>query len=147
MDDVAIVILAAGKGSRMGSDVPKVLHTVAGKSMVLHVLECAVAIARDHIHVVVGHQAEAVRAEVEKHLSVCFAVQQQLLGTGDAVKAALPGIASGIQTILVVCGDVPLIQKQTLEALLNAHKKSGGRFECIGCGKNRSPWLRPHHHR
>jgi len=124
MDDVAVIILAAGKGTRMKSDLAKVLHRVAGTSMVVHVVRCARGVAADHVHLVVGHQAEAVKAEVGKYFPTQFAYQKQLLGTGDAVKAALPGIASHVKKVLVLCGDVPLIQRRTLKTLLEAHTKA-----------------------
>ena len=121
MNDVAVIILAAGKGTRMKSDLAKVLHPVAGKSMIVHVTRCARAITRDEIHIVVGHQAEQVKSEVSAHYSVRFALQKALLGTGDAVKAALPDLAEHIRHVLVLCGDVPLIRKQTLKDLLAGH--------------------------
>ena len=71
-----------------------------------------------------GHQAEAVKAEVLKYFSVQFAYQRQLLGTGDAVKAALPDIAPHVKKVVVLCGDVPLIKHQTLMALIEAHTRS-----------------------
>lgn len=124
MDDIAVIILAAGKGSRMKSDLAKVLHKVAGISMVVHVTRCARALTTDQIHLVVGHQAEAVKAEVLKYFPVQFAWQRQLLGTGDAVKAALPEIAPQVKHVLVLCGDVPLIRRQTLTALVAGHTQS-----------------------
>ena len=135
MDDVAVVILAAGKGTRMNSDLPKVLHRVAGKSMVVHVVECARTIVRDHIHVVVGHQAEAVKTEVLKSGFVHFALQETLLGTGDALKAALPDISQHIKTVLVLCGDVPLIRTQTLKALVEAHAASKAALSVLAVEK------------
>ncbi len=123
-NDIAIIILAVGKGTRMKSDIAKVLHKVAGKSMVVHVTDCALKIAKDSVHVVVGHQAEEVKKEVKKHYKVNFAFQEKLLGTGDAVKAAIPGLNSRIKDVLVLCGDVPLIQISTLQHLVDGHKKA-----------------------
>ncbi|MCG8684317.1 MAG: NTP transferase domain-containing protein [Desulfobacterales bacterium] len=125
IEDVAIIILAAGKGTRMKSDLAKVLHPVAGKSMILHVVECAMAVAPDHLHVIVGHQADMVKSEVSKNFSVYFAIQEALLGTGDAVRSALPGLAESIRHVLVLCGDVPLIRKKTIRNLVKGHKASG----------------------
>ncbi|MCG8548924.1 MAG: NTP transferase domain-containing protein [Desulfobacterales bacterium] len=122
MSNIAVIILAAGKGSRMKSDLPKVLHTVAGKSMVNHVIDAAVQVAANHIHVVVGHQAEKVQKEIQKKHDVQFAFQKELLGTGDAVRVALPTINPHIQHILVLCGDVPLIQTQTIADLVSNHR-------------------------
>ncbi len=123
-NDVGVVILAAGKGTRMRSDTAKVLHRVAQKSMIVHVVERAMEIAPDSIHVVIGHQAEQVKNEVSSFYQVNFAYQKQLLGTGDAVKTAIPGIGSRIKDVLVLCGDVPLIKGTSLKALVEAHKKN-----------------------
>lgn len=122
--DLCVIILAAGKGTRMKSDLAKVLHKVAGKSMVCHVTACAAAIAGKNVCVVIGHQAEKVRQEVQKSFDTAFALQKELLGTGDAVKAALPGIDHRINHVLVLCGDVPLIQKSTLQKFIEQHIKS-----------------------
>ncbi len=121
MDNIAVVILAAGKGTRMKSDLAKVLHQVAGKSMLTHVIESALAVTRDHIHVVVGHQAEKVKTMVLKNHQVSFTLQKTLLGTGDAVRTVLPELSGSIRHILVLCGDVPLIKQQTLLDLVNSH--------------------------
>ncbi|SDU14660.1 UDP-N-acetylglucosamine pyrophosphorylase [Desulfobacula phenolica] len=121
--DVGIVVLAAGKGTRMNSDIAKVLHKVGAKSMIVHVIECAKKIAAENIYVVIGHQAQLVKDEVNRYFKVNFAFQEQLLGTGDAVKAVIPWLKSGIKDILVLCGDVPLVQENTLRNLVNEHKK------------------------
>lgn len=131
MDDVAAIILAAGKGTRMKSDLPKVLHTVAGKSMLHHVIASARKICPDHLHVVVGHQAERVKQVVSGSYDVRFALQTKLLGTGDAVKAALPDLAGSVQHVLVLCGDVPLIQADTLKELVWAHRESNARVTVL----------------
>ncbi|MDM8535718.1 NTP transferase domain-containing protein [Desulfobacterales bacterium HSG17] len=122
--DVGIIILAAGKGTRMKSDKPKVLHKVAGKSMVMRVIEIAKKITHDNIHIVVGHKAKDVRDEINKYVNVNFANQKQLIGTGDAVKSALPGMDPSIKDILVLCGDVPLIQEDTIKDLIDKHKEN-----------------------
>jgi bifunctional UDP-N-acetylglucosamine pyrophosphorylase/glucosamine-1-phosphate N-acetyltransferase/UDP-N-acetylglucosamine pyrophosphorylase len=122
MNKIAVIILAAGKGSRMKSDLAKVLHKVAGKSMVDHVIEAAMEVASSHIHVVVGHQAEKVQKEIQKNYNVQFAFQKELLGTGSAVRVALPGVDACIDHVLVLCGDVPLIKKQTIADLVSTHR-------------------------
>jgi bifunctional UDP-N-acetylglucosamine pyrophosphorylase/glucosamine-1-phosphate N-acetyltransferase len=110
-----IVILAAGQGTRMRSALPKVLHPVAGRSMLGHVIHSARQLAPVGIHVVIGHGAEKVR-EAFKAEDIHFVVQEQQLGTGHAVAQAQPALASA--TTLVLYGDVPLIQPATLRALL-----------------------------
>lgn len=122
-DNVGVIILAAGKGTRMKSDTAKVLHRVAQKTMIAHVVERALEIAPDHVHIVIGHQAERVRDEVNRY-GVYFAYQKQLLGTGDAVKTAIPDLDPGIRDVLVLCGDVPLIKGKTLQELVRTHQKS-----------------------
>lgn len=131
-DDLAVIILAAGKGSRMKSDLAKVLHKVDNKSMVVHVIESAVKITdSDNIHVVVGHQKEKVKEEIKKYQTVNYAVQTQLLGTGDAVKAALPGLGVKINHVLVLCGDVPLIQAETLGLLIEGHLQADSKVSVL----------------
>lgn len=130
-NDIAIIILAAGKGTRMKSDIAKVLHKVAGKSMLLHVVGVAFKIVQDNVHVVVGHQARQVKEEVNKYFKVGFAVQEHLLGTGDAVKAAIPELKSSVKEVLVLCGDVPLLQEDTLLSLVKGHKESHSKITVL----------------
>lgn len=122
--ELAVIILAAGKGTRMKSDKAKVLHQVSGRTMVSHVVGCAVKIAGDNVHVVVGHQAEEVKKEISHSFNVKFALQTQLLGTGDAVKSAVPDLLPEIKRVLVLCGDVPLIKEDTLKNLVDEHVKN-----------------------
>lgn len=115
MQELDVVILAAGKGTRMRSQTPKVLHTLAGKPMVQHVLDTAAGLNPSRIHVVIGHGAEQLReALADSH--VCFAVQAEQKGTGHAVAKAQPQLGSG--KVLVLYGDVPLIQRDSLRGLL-----------------------------
>ncbi|MBL6996142.1 MAG: NTP transferase domain-containing protein [Desulfobacula sp.] len=130
-NDVGVVILAAGKGTRMKSDIAKVLHKVGGQCMVVHVIECARKISPDNVHVVVGHQAHKVKREINKFFKVKFAMQEQLLGTGDAVKAAIPGLKSDIKYVVVLCGDVPLIQENTLINMVEEHKKKQAKLSVL----------------
>lgn len=110
-----IVVLAAGQGTRMRSDLPKVLHPVAHKSMLGHVIDAGRALKPDSIQVVVGHGAEQVEQALAAE-DLGFVLQEQRLGTGHAVAQALPSLQS--ETVLILYGDVPLIQVETLEALL-----------------------------
>lgn len=125
MDAVSVIILAAGKGTRMNSDLPKVLHPVAGKPMVLHVIACARQVTSDrHIHVVVGHQARKVHQAVTACYAVNFSLQKALLGTGDAVKCAIPALAQDVKQVVILYGDVPLIQPETVADLVSVHRTS-----------------------
>lgn len=111
-----IVILAAGMGKRMYSDLPKVLHPVAGRPMLAHVLDTARALSPSRLVVVVGHGAARVREAVADD-DVAFAEQAQQLGTGHAVMQALP-LLDDNQPTLVLYGDVPLTSAATLQALV-----------------------------
>lgn len=110
-----IVILAAGQGTRMRSALPKVLHPVAGKSMLGHVIDIARELKPQGIHVVIGHGADAVRERLAAD-DLNFVMQAEQLGTGHAVAQALPALTS--DRVLILYGDVPLIEKSTLERLL-----------------------------
>lgn len=111
-----VVILAAGQGTRMRSAKPKVLHSLAGKPMVRHVIDTAAGLDADRVHVVIGHGSEQVRENLADS-GVNFAIQAEQKGTGHAVAQALEALGDG--RILVLYGDVPLIQKETLTALLD----------------------------
>ncbi|SIP89250.1 bifunctional UDP-N-acetylglucosamine diphosphorylase/glucosamine-1-phosphate N-acetyltransferase GlmU [Aquipseudomonas alcaligenes] len=110
-----IVILAAGQGTRMRSALPKVLHPVAGKPMLGHVIDTARQLSPRKIHVVIGHGAERVRERLAAD-DINFVLQAEQLGTGHAVAQAVPGIDA--ERVLVLYGDVPLIQADTLRRLL-----------------------------
>ncbi|ARP88998.1 UDP-N-acetylglucosamine diphosphorylase/glucosamine-1-phosphate N-acetyltransferase [Bordetella genomosp. 9] len=119
-----VVILAAGLGKRMQSDLPKVLHTLAGRPMLAHVLDSARALHPARIVVVVGHGAERVKAAFQGAADVAFALQQPQQGTGHAVAQAVPLLAEGDadDATLVLYGDVPLVQPGTLARLLEARQ-------------------------
>src|SRR5688572_25127799 len=111
-----IVILAAGQGKRMVSDLPKVLHLLAGRPLLAHVLDAARALSPTKIIVVTGHGAELVHKAVAAP-DVVFVNQSPQLGTGHAVQQAQPQLAPGGKT-LVLLGDVPLIRPETLKPLI-----------------------------
>lgn len=113
MTPLNIVILAAGKGTRMYSNKPKVLHALAGKPMVQHVLDCAKALQAQQICVVYGHGGEAVPQAMTQYQAQ-FVMQEPQLGTGHAVQQAMPHLADDTLT-MVLYGDVPLIRLNTLE--------------------------------
>ena len=115
-----IVILAAGQGSRMKSNLPKVLHPIAGKPMLEHVILSAQKtqsmIGQGEVHVVIGHGSEQVK-DALGHYDLNWVEQTEQLGTGHAVQQAIPG-CKGADVVLVLYGDVPLIQSSTLQSLL-----------------------------
>ncbi|RPH52879.1 MAG: nucleoside-diphosphate-sugar pyrophosphorylase [Desulfobacteraceae bacterium] len=121
---LAAVILAAGLGKRMKSDKAKVLHEINGKPMVMYVIETAKKIVGNNIVVVIGNQAEKVSEIVSKEYEVIFALQQDQLGTGHAVKCALPFLPEYSEQVLILCGDVPLLSYHTLKNLYEEHIKS-----------------------
>lgn len=110
-----IVILAAGQGTRMRSALPKVLHPIAGNSMLGHVIHSARQLDPQRIHVVIGHGADAVRERLAAD-DLNFVLQDKQLGTGHAVAQAVPYIEA--DTVLILYGDVPLIEVETLKRLL-----------------------------
>lgn len=118
MPELHVIILAAGQGTRMRSALPKVLHTLAGKPLLHHVLDTAQDLNARDVHVVIGHGAERVQSQCAEH-AVQWVVQAQQLGTGHAVAQALPAIPDQ-GSVLVLYGDVPLIDSATLQPLLDA---------------------------
>ena len=115
-----IVILAAGQGKRMHSNLPKVLHPVAGKALAQHVIDTARSLSPEKLIVVYGHGGDVVRATLSAP-DLCWAEQAQQLGTGHAVAQAVPQLSAAEQT-LVLYGDVPLTTVETLKRLLQAGK-------------------------
>lgn len=119
--NVAVVILAAGMGTRMQSDKAKVLHEIQGRPMILYVVETARKIVGDDVVVVIGHQAQKVRAIVSDTAELRFAYQEQQLGTAHAVLCALPLVPEHCEHVVILCGDVPLIQPETIADLAADH--------------------------
>lgn len=122
--ELAVLVLAAGKGSRMKSALPKVLHPIAGLPMVQHIIQTAEALNPKKIIVVLSPGMDDVAAVVSPH---AVAIQQQPKGTGDAVRAALPMLEGFQGRVLVLYGDVPLTRPDTLGHLL-AHHDQGDDF-------------------
>ncbi|MFH0934130.1 MAG: bifunctional UDP-N-acetylglucosamine diphosphorylase/glucosamine-1-phosphate N-acetyltransferase GlmU [Pseudomonadota bacterium] len=115
-----IVILAAGKGTRMYSAKPKVLHALAGKPLVQHVLDCAISLQPQQVCVVYGHGGDAVPQAMQQY-GAQFVIQEPQLGTGHAVQQAMPHLKDDSRT-LILYGDVPLIQHSTLHQMQQAGK-------------------------
>lgn len=118
-----VVILAAGQGKRMRSELPKVLHRLGGRPLLAHVLGAARALRPERIHVVVGHGAEAVRAAFDNE-PVRWVEQKRQLGTAHALAQALPAVPRRA-TVLVLAGDVPLVRPRTLRRLVRAAGDGG----------------------
>jgi bifunctional UDP-N-acetylglucosamine pyrophosphorylase / glucosamine-1-phosphate N-acetyltransferase len=122
MSDLHIVVLAAGKGTRMKSEVPKVLHPIAGRALIDHVLRTASALNPATTTIVVGHSADQVRSHLTSQSNLEFVVQEPQLGTGHAVLQTAPILRGQQGIVLLLSGDVPLLSTRTLEALIATHR-------------------------
>ncbi|WP_269609991.1 bifunctional UDP-N-acetylglucosamine diphosphorylase/glucosamine-1-phosphate N-acetyltransferase GlmU [Prochlorococcus marinus] len=121
---LAIAILAAGKGTRMNSKLPKVLHSLAGKSLIDRVLSCTQGLKPNLRLVVVGHQAKLVEDSLKNHKDLDFVLQQPQNGTGHAIQQLIPKLKGFKGELLVLNGDVPLLKEETLCSLIKFHKES-----------------------
>ncbi|MEB3320231.1 MAG: bifunctional UDP-N-acetylglucosamine diphosphorylase/glucosamine-1-phosphate N-acetyltransferase GlmU [Cyanobium sp.] len=122
---LAVAVLAAGKGTRMKSDLPKVLQPLAGATLVERVLTSCSRLDPQRRLLIVGHQAERVERSLAHQASLEFVLQQPQNGTGHAVQQLLEPLAGFSGDLLVLNGDVPLLRPETLETLLNQHRSSG----------------------
>lgn len=129
MDAPIAVVLAAGKSTRMKSEVPKVLHPVCGRMMIEYVLEAARAAGVTRMVVVVGHKADLVRKSLAHHADVTFAEQTEQKGTGHAVMMCEEALTGHSGSVLILAGDTPLLQGSSLKALLDA--QSGENVACV----------------
>ncbi len=119
---VAVAILAAGKGTRMRSKLPKVLHPLGGKSLVERVIDSCNVLDPERKIIIVGYQGEEVQTSLENKTNVEFVYQREQLGTGHAVQQLLGPLQDFVGDLLVLNGDVPLLRQETLLQLLNTHK-------------------------
>jgi len=122
MTPLNVLIMAAGKGTRLKSSQPKVLHLLAGQSLIEYVLETIRALNINETMVIVGHQAELVKSRLQ-HLKIFFIEQTPQLGTGHAVQVAQEWWGAKPGNLLILSGDVPLISSKTLERLVKTHNK------------------------
>jgi bifunctional UDP-N-acetylglucosamine pyrophosphorylase / glucosamine-1-phosphate N-acetyltransferase len=121
MADLHVVILAAGKGTRMKSALPKVLHRVAGAPMIEYVLSTARTLNPRSMTVVVGHQSEALQQALSPHSDLTIVVQEPQLGTAHALLTTETALREAKGTVVLLSGDVPLLTSDTLKALVNRH--------------------------
>ena len=119
---LATVILAAGQGTRMKSDLPKVLHSIAGRPMVAYVIDTAAALGDERPTLIVGYRADQVRAAIGDR--VRYVDQTEQLGTGHAVMQARPVLEDHSEVVLVLYGDTPFVSAGTLRAMLDAHTQA-----------------------
>ncbi|MCU1382767.1 MAG: UDP-N-acetylglucosamine diphosphorylase/glucosamine-phosphate N-acetyltransferase [Acidobacteria bacterium] len=123
--DIHLVILAAGKGTRMKSARPKVLHRIAGQPLIEHVLACAATIHPRSTTIVIGHQAGDLTAALAGHHGLTYVVQEPQLGTAHALMTTEPALAGRSGTLLLLSGDVPMLTPATLQTLVNTHETAG----------------------
>lgn len=123
MHSLAAVILAAGKGTRMKSDLPKVLHKINDRPMVHYVIDLAGELNAKKIILIIGHEREMVKNACAG-LPVDFAVQEPQLGTGHAVQMTEPALTGFDGDVLVLSGDVPLLTAQTMKAMIEVHNRN-----------------------
>ncbi|MFB3926134.1 MAG: NTP transferase domain-containing protein [Syntrophales bacterium] len=121
---LAAIILAAGKGTRMKSELAKVLHPLLGAPMLSYPVAAAKEVGSEEIVVVIGHQADSIRKALDDR-AITFVLQEKQLGTGHAVLQTRSRFKNFRGTILILCGDVPLLRSATIQALLNQHLSSG----------------------
>ena len=131
MPDFHVIALAAGKGTRMKSALPKVLHRVAGAPMIEYVLRAAAALAPRTTVVVVGHEAERVKAALSSPQRLTFVVQEPQLGTAHALLTAQPALGKASGTLVLLSGDVPLLTAATLENLRDRHQRTGAALTVV----------------
>ena len=122
--DLHVVILAAGKGTRMKSDVPKVLHRIAGRALIDWVLQTAGALRPTSVTLVVGHASGQVLQHLRQFPAVQVVVQEPQLGTGHALMQTAPLLRHRTGTVVLLSGDVPLLSTQTLQRLLDTHRQT-----------------------
>ncbi|HBG04113.1 MAG: UDP-N-acetylglucosamine diphosphorylase/glucosamine-1-phosphate N-acetyltransferase [Geobacteraceae bacterium GWC2_58_44] len=125
MAKISAIVLAAGMGTRMKSGLVKVMHPLAGLPMIAWPVAAAFEAGVSGCVLVVGHQEEKVRAHFAQRPEIRFAVQSEQLGTGHAVRCAMSELGEGAGTVLILCGDTPLITAATLAGMLRAHEASG----------------------
>ena len=122
---ISAIVLAAGMGTRMKSGLVKVMHPLVGSPMIVWAVDAALQAGVERCVLVVGHQQEKVRACFEGRGEVSYAVQAEQLGTGHAVRCAMPGLDPDAATVLILCGDTPLLTADSLRGMLQSHSESG----------------------
>ncbi|NIQ10410.1 MAG: NTP transferase domain-containing protein, partial [Gammaproteobacteria bacterium] len=128
--NIAAVILAAGQGTRMKSELPKVLHRLSGEPLLGHVVTLAKALQANPVVPVIGHGAEEVRKALADQ-ELIFALQEEQLGTGHALQCAVGALQDFEGDLLLLCGDVPLLRLSTLEKLVAHHRNTAAAISIL----------------
>ena len=118
---LSAAILAAGKGTRMESSLPKVLHKISGKSLLQRVIDSCVELNPDQLFIITGHKSKEVQDSIPNNKKFNFIIQDPQLGTGHAIQVLCREVKKHDGTLLVLNGDVPLIRARTLKNLLHLH--------------------------
>ena len=118
---LSVAILAAGKGTRMESSIPKVLHKISGKSLLQRVIDTCIELNPDQIFVITGHKSKEVQESIPENKKIQFVIQGPQLGTGHAIQVLCKEVKKHDGKLLILNGDVPLIRPNTLNSLLNLH--------------------------
>jgi bifunctional UDP-N-acetylglucosamine pyrophosphorylase/glucosamine-1-phosphate N-acetyltransferase len=131
LESIATIILAAGKGTRMKSELVKVLHPILGLPMLFYPIKLSLkGIKAEKTIVVVGHQADRIQG-MFKNFKIDIALQEKQLGTGHAVLQAIPFLQSFSGTVLILCGDVPLVELETLRSFIDTYKENGSTLSVL----------------
>jgi len=131
-DNLEVIILAAGLGTRMKSSTIKILHRAAGRPIIDYVLDLAAELSARPPVMVIGHQRERVQETVGERAR--FALQEEQLGTGHAVLQAAPHVDGAGKRVLILSGDVPLTRLETLQRLIDEHERGVVRDMCFAVG-------------
>ena len=118
---LSVAILAAGKGTRMESSLPKVLHKISGKSLLQRVIDSCIELNPNKIYVITGHKSEEVQESIQNNKNIHFIVQDPQLGTGHALQVLCRKVKKNKGKLLVLNADVPLIKPRTLKRLVDLH--------------------------
>ena len=138
---LTVAILAAGKGTRMASSLPKVLHKLSGKTLIQRVLNSCNKLNPDKIFIIVGHKPKEVEDSITKNKKIHFIVQEPQKGTGHALQVLSQKIRKHEGKLLVLNGDVPLIKSETLKGLVNFHDLENADVSLITTRKKKSLWI------
>ena len=136
---LSVAILAAGKGTRMESSLPKVLHKISGKSLLQRVIDSCVELNPDQIFVITGHKSKEVQESITDNKKIQFVIQDPQSGTGHAIQILCKAVKKNEGKLLVLNGDVPLIKSETLNKLLNLHDSKNAEVSLITT-KKKNPY-------